>query len=142
MTGIFYGVGMNIDELTIGQAKDIASMFPPTILPYTRCESSENLDDFAIGQTVIIRTYSAGVWCGILERKAGNEVILKNARRMWFWKCNESISLSGVVNYGIDQNKSKIAPTVEKVWLEAIEIMPVTGEAMKSIMDAPNAKAE
>lgn len=133
---------MNIDELTIGQAKEIASMFPNP-LPLVKGEVMQfALDDFAVGQTVIIRTYSAGVWCGILEKKAGNEVILKNARRMWLWYCAKSISLSGVVNYGINQSKSKIAPAVDNVWLEAIEIMPITGEAMKSIMGAPNAEAE
>lgn len=43
------------------------------------------LDGFAIGQEVIIRTYSAGVWFGRLKEKAGNEVILTEARRMWRW---------------------------------------------------------
>ena len=41
-----------------------------------------NLDNFAIDQEVIIRTYSAGVWFGVLKQKAGNEVILTKARRM------------------------------------------------------------
>lgn len=68
------------------------------------------LDNFAIGNTVIIRTYSSGVWFGVLEKKCKNEVILKDARRMWRWWCRESISLSGVVCYGINQKKSKIAP--------------------------------
>ena len=27
-----------------------------------------SLDDFCIGKCVIIRTFSAGVWCGILDR--------------------------------------------------------------------------
>lgn len=123
---------MDINELTIGQAKELAGMFA----------QAQHLDNFAIGETVIIRTYSAGVWCGILEQKAGNEVILKNARRMWRWWCKQSISLSGVVAYGINQGKSKIAPPVDKVWLEAIEIMPITGDAAKSIMEAPYAEAE
>lgn len=123
---------MDINELTIGQAKELAGMFA----------QAQHLDNFGIGEIVIIRTYSAGVWCGILEQKAGNEVILKNARRMWRWWCKQSISLSGVVAYGINQDKSKIAPPVDKVWLEAIEIMPITGDAARSVMDAPYAEAE
>lgn len=126
---------MDINELTIGQAKEFAKMFS--------CGSSQTgLDDFAIGQTVIIRTYSAGVWCGTLDKKAGNEVILKNARRMWRWQCAKAISLSGIVAYGIDQGRSKIAPPVDSVWLEAIEIMPITGLSAVSIMGAPYAEAE
>lgn len=126
---------MDISELTIGQAKEIASMFS--------CKSITNsIDDFAHGRTVIIRTYAAGVWCGILDKKAGNEVILKNARRMWRWWCNKSISLSGVAVHGINRSKSRIAPPVDEVWLEAIEIIPVTGDPAESIMGAPNAEAE
>lgn len=123
---------MNINDLTIGQAKELAAMFG----------STSGINDFAIGQTVIIRTYSAGVWCGTLKRKAGNEVILTNARRMWQWWCQKSISLSGVVKYGIRQDKSRIAPAIDGVWLEAIEILPVTGEPARSIMEAPDAVAE
>lgn len=102
----------------------------------------DGLDSFAIEQTVIIRTVSAGVWCGTLAQKAGHEVILHNARRMWRWWCKESISLSGVVQYGIQQDKSKIAAPVEQVWLEAIEILPIKGEAAQTIMEAPIVQAE
>lgn len=119
---------IDVNTLTIGQAKKIAAMFQQCATPLYAREAATDLDDFAIGKTVIIRTYSAGVWCGTLDRKAGNEVILKDARRMWYWKCKDSISLSGVVKYGIEQKQSKIAPPVEYVWLEAIEIMPIEGD--------------
>lgn len=127
---------MNIDDLTIGQARELAGIFGGQHV------AVPNLDDFAIGKHVIIRTYSAGVWCGLLEKKAGDEVILRNARRMWRWWCAKSISLSGIVNYGINQAKSRIAPPVGAVWLEAIEIMPIAGIPLKSIMEAPHAEAE
>ena len=94
---------------------------------------ADQIEAFAIGQEVIVRTYSAGVWFGLLKQKAGNEVILKDARRLWRWWCKESISLSGVVRHGINQDKSRIAGAVGFVWLEAIEIMPITGEAADSI---------
>lgn len=132
---------MNIDELTIGEARKITSMFSQQLEPCATQRVQSNLDDFAIGQTVIIRTYSAGVWFGELDKKAGNEVILKNARRMWQWKCAESISLSGIVKYGIDRSGSRIAPAIDAVWLQAIEIMPITGKAAQSIAEAENAEA-
>ena len=94
------------------------------------------LNSFTIGQEVIIRTYSAGVWFGRLEQKSGNEVILTEARRMWRWWCKESISLSGVVRHGIDQDKSRIAGAVNSVWLEAIEIIPISGKPAESIRTA------
>ncbi|EEC0293648.1 hypothetical protein YV76_000988 [Salmonella enterica subsp. enterica] len=95
-----------------------------------------------IGKVVIIRTHRAGVWFGILSEKSGNEVILAAARRMWRWWAAESISLSAVSVHGINREKSKIAGPVDSVWLEAIEIIPVTDAAFESINGAPHAKAE
>ena len=94
-----------------------------------------------IGKKVIIRTYSAGVWFGLLEQKSGNEVILRNARRMWRWQTKQSISLSSVAVYGIDEPNSKIAVKVDSVWLEAIEIIPCTDESITSIEGAKDVKS-
>ena len=94
------------------------------------------LNSFVIGQEVIIRTYSAGVWFGRLKEKSGNEVILTEARRMWRWWAKESISLSGVALHGIKQEKSRIAGAVESVWLQSIEIIPISGKAAESIRTA------
>ena len=109
--------------------KEIAELFG--MMKNTAAKSG--LDGFAIGQEVIIRTYSAGVWFGRLKEKAGDEVILTEARRMWRWWAKESISLSGVALYGIKQEKSRIAGAVESVWLQAIEIVPISGKAAESI---------
>ena len=99
------------------------------------------LDSF-IGQEVLIRTYSAGVWFGLLKEKAGKEVILTEARRMWRWWAAESLSLSGVALHGIKQDKSRIAGAVESVWLEAIEIIPISGTAADSIRTAQEAEQD
>ena len=98
--------------------------------------AESGLNSFVIGQEVIIRTYSAGVWFGRLKQKSGNEVILTEARRMWRWWAKESISLSGVTLHGIKQENSRIAGAVESVWLQAIEIIPISGKAAESIRTA------
>ncbi len=103
------------------------------LLAMKNTAAESGLNSFAIGQEVIIRTYSAGVWFGRLKQKSGGEVILTGARRMWRWWANESISLSGVALYGINQEKSRIAGAVESVWLQAIEIIPISGTAAESI---------
>lgn len=128
---------MNIEDLTIGQAKKLSQMF-------SKCESKENYSpcNGMIGKKVIIRTAYAGVHFGTLAEKDGAEVILSRARRMWQWKSAKSISLSGCANYGIDQSGSKIAPEVESIWLEAIEIIPCTQNAIDSIEEAKDAKAQ
>lgn len=105
-------------------------------LPPATVTEAKGINDYAIGKEVIIRTYSAGVWFGVLSQKAGNEVILTKARRMYQWWAKESISLSGVARHGIKQEESKICGEVDSVWLEAIEIIPVTGNAADSIRAA------
>ena len=106
------------------------------LLAMKNTAAKSGLDGFAIGQEVIIRTYAAGVWFGRLKEKSGNEVILTEARRMWRWWAKESISLSGVALYGIKQEKSRIAGAVDSVWLQAIEIIPISGTAAESIRTA------
>jgi len=49
---------INIDDLTLGQLKEIQSL---------NKNSESNSLDCQIGEKVIIRTYSAGVWIKSLE---------------------------------------------------------------------------
>ena len=126
---------MNIKDLTIGQAKELAAMFGD------KSTESTGLNCMT-GKKVIIRTYSAGVWFGELGQKDRNEVILLNARRMWTWWVKEGISLSSVAVHGIKKDQSKIAEAVDSVWIEAIEIIPCSDSAITNIESAPNAKAQ
>jgi hypothetical protein len=68
---------MSIDNLTIGQFKELSALLQPG----AQAQAPADLQ-FGIGKKVIIRTYSAGVWFGLLTQKAGNEVILHGARRL------------------------------------------------------------
>lgn len=126
----------NIDNLTYGELKQISALFGQQ-----QPAAAQTLNGM-IGKKVIVRTYSAGVWFGELDEKAGNEVIVKNARRMWRWFAEESISLSAVALHGIKIDKSKITEAVPSVWLEAIELIPASEKAIESIEGAPNVKAE
>ena len=128
---------MNIEDLTYGEMKKINNLFNSN----ANATTQDSLD-FGIGDKVIIRTYSAGVWFGTLHEKQKGEVILKNARRMWRWTAAESISLSGVAKYGIKQDGSKICPPVAGVWLEAIEILELTAIAINSIEGAKDVLPE
>ena len=127
---------MNIDELTIGEAKKLAEMFGNQV------NDGNKGIVCGIGEKVIVRTYSAGVWFGTLREKAGNEVILANARRMWRWFANDGICLSSCAEDGINQDKSKICRPVGSVWLKAIEIIPCSPKSITSIEEAKNAVPE
>jgi hypothetical protein len=41
---------------------------------------------------VIVRTYSAGVFAGTIESRNGKEVVMRNARRLWYWDGASSLS--------------------------------------------------
>ena len=41
---------------------------------------------------VIVRTHSAGVFAGNLLSRKGKEVVLTNARRLWYWIGAASLS--------------------------------------------------
>lgn len=124
---------MNINNLTLAQIQEIQAMLGN--------QPQGGLNGM-IGKKVIIRTYSAGVWFGVLEQKAGNEVILKKARRMWQWWAEKGISLSACALYGVKHDQSKIIEPLESVWLEAIEIIPCTDVAIESLETAPHVEAE
>ena len=138
---------MTIQDLTIKEAKQKLQEYKELQELFNiqqeelKTKSSDGLS-CQIGEKVIIRTYSAGVWFGTLEQKSGNEVILKDARRMYQWWAAKSISLSGVAVYGIKQESSKICPAISKQWLEAIEIISLTDIAIKSIEEAKDVEVD
>ena len=86
---------------------------------------------------VIVRTYSAGVFAGYIKSRKGQEVILLNARRLWYWV--GAASLSQLANDGVSKpSDCKFPAEVESVeLLQAIEILPVTEKAKQSIAGVP-----
>ena len=90
---------------------------------------------------VIVRTYSAGVFAGYLESRTGQEVVMTEARRLWYW--NGAASLSQLANDGVSQPQDcKFPAPVSRVeLLQAIEILDVTDKAKKIIQDVPEWKA-
>ena len=130
---------MNIDNLTLGQIKQIQALLGNASTPSTQSQDGLNA---MLGKKVIIRTYYAGVWFGRLKEKSGDEVILTEARRMWKWWAKKGISLSACALYGVKHDGSKIVEPVESVWLQAIEIITCTDIAIKTIEDAPHVKSE
>lgn len=131
---------MNIDDLTLGQLKEVLAFAPA--LAGQAAQTSEHGLSSMIGQKVIIRTYSAGCWFGTLSEKSGSEVVITEARRMWRWKAAEGISLSGCALHGVCHSSSKIVEPVSKQWLDAIEITPCTEKAILSLEGAPNVQAQ
>lgn len=89
---------------------------------------------------VIVRTYSAGVFAGYLKAKKGMEVTLSDAIRIWGWE--GAASLSQLAMEGVKKpHECKFAMPVNQVELmQAIEILRVTEQAKKNILDVPSWK--
>lgn len=85
----------------------------------------------------IVRTYSAGVFAGYIESRNGKEVVMRNARRLWQWDGAASLSQLAVDGVAAPQN-CKFPCEVDMITLtEAIEIIPATAKAQKSIAGVP-----
>lgn len=93
-----------------------------------------------IGKKVIVRADRAGVFYGILTRKEGSEVQLKNARKLFYWSgasAVEQIALEGVKNPA----DCKFTVICEEITVNNyIQIITCTEEAIKSIEDVKSWK--
>jgi hypothetical protein len=85
-----------------------------------------------VGLYVIVRTYSAGAWAGVLVSRDGKEVELTEARRLWRWE--GAASLSQMALTGPTKSAGcKFPAPVNVILTEAIEIMPATDTARAAI---------
>ena len=108
---------MNLDDLTIGEAKKLAATFGAAA-PHPM-----------VGRRCVIRTYSAGVHIGtVVSVTNGMEVHLKDGLRLWSWSDkSQCLSLSAVAAKGI--KGGRLNRTAEVYLTNAIEFIPITPEA-------------
>ena len=85
------------------------------------------------GKKVIVRGDRSGVFFGTLTEKDGQEVKLEKCRRLWYWDGAASISQLAVDGTSNPEG-CKFTVTVDEIEiLDAIEIIPCTAKAIKSI---------
>ena len=82
---------------------------------------------------VIVRCDRAGVFAGVLKERNGREVTLTKCRRLWFWDGAASISQLAVDGTSKPSGCKFTVVVDEILLLEAIEIIPCTEKAQKSI---------
>ena len=81
----------------------------------------------------IVRAQATGVFAGYIEKREGREVIMRNARRLWYWSGAASLSQMAMEGTS-DPVSCKFPQTVNRVEiLDAIEILDVTSKAKSSI---------
>jgi hypothetical protein len=81
----------------------------------------------------IIRSYSSGVFMGVVESRNGKEGIIRDARRLWYW--DGAATLSQLAEKGTSKPaKCKFPCAVARLELtEIIEVIDITPEAKNSI---------
>lgn len=82
---------------------------------------------------VIVRTYNAGVFAGNLVSIKGKQVVLADARRLWYWDGAASLSQLAVTGTSKPENCKFPEAVKEVVLMEAIELLLCTPEGSKSI---------
>lgn len=113
---------INIDGEEYIRKADIPDAFEP----------AERLDDM---EYCMVRTYSAGVFAGYVEKREGKEVTLRHARRIWSWDGAASLSQLAIDGTSKPEN-CKFPCEVDKVILtEAIEIISISEKAKESIAE-------
>ena len=92
---------------------------------------------FQMSNYVIVRTFSAGVFAGYMESRNGREVVLTNARRLWYWAGAASLSQMAMTGT-TSPAECKFPVAVDRVLLlEAIEILDCSEAAKLSIEGVP-----
>ena len=90
-----------------------------------------------LGDYVIVRTYSAGVFAGELKKRTGQETVLNNARRIWKWAGAASLSQLAIDGTNAPNDCKFPQAVSEVVLLQTIEILAVSAKAKKSIQAVP-----
>lgn len=121
---------MNIDNLTFGELKQIASLFSNQPAQTQTASIGNQL----VGKYCIARCYSAGVHAGTVESVDGENVILRDSVRLWSWKATNGVALSSVAQNGIDRDKCKIDANNPVIYITGVcELIPCSDKAKESI---------
>lgn len=126
---------MNIDELTIGQARELVSIF---------ADSGKGFYANYIGKYVIVRSRNEGVNAGYVVDADSTGVVLKDARRMWrhrpLNKSDQVMWYESCANHGLSTDGySRLSePVTEKAIVENYSITVCSENAAISIQSYKN----
>ena len=92
-----------------------------------------------MSQHVIVRSYSAGVFAGVLvsvtQSGVGRQrVVLDKSRRLWKWVARDGVALSGLAVHGARVSECKIDAAVDGHTIDdVIEIIPTSTVAQETL---------
>jgi hypothetical protein len=95
------------------------------------------MDELFLGQYVIVRGKSSGVFAGVLEKRSGTEVQLSSSRRLWYWE--GAFTLSALAKNGTSKPESCrfSCELDQQLVLDAVEVLPCDSQAKISFDSVP-----
>lgn len=123
---------MNLNDLTIGQAKELAALFG------SNAPAGAGISQSMIGKYVIVRSRNEGLNAGYVEAADNTGVILKDAKRLWYHKpaVKTEAWYEGVANHGLSKDSKVSAPVTRKIIIEDYSMTECTDIARQSIETA------
>ena len=120
---------MDIESFTLGELKQIAAIMNSQLV---QPQQSDKPHPF-VGKYVIARCYAAGVHAGEVVSVDGENVILKDSRRLWSWKAKDGVALSGVAQNGLKSEGKVDTLNPEIALMGVCELIPCSVKARESI---------
>lgn len=119
---------MNINDLTVGQARELANMFGSA-------PASAGVTAALVGKYVIVRSRNEGINAGVVEMADETGIVLKGARRLWYHKPAVTTEswYEGVANHGLSKDSRVSGVVVRKVIVEDYSATECTETARQSI---------
>lgn len=88
----------------------------------------------------IVRANGAGVFAGNIKERNGNEVIMTDARRLWYWSGASSLSQLAMEGVKRPRDCKFTMPIGEVLLFNVIEILTCTDVAEANIKAVPEWK--
>ena len=120
---------MDIENLTIGEAKRLAALFNGLDCSKPAEQSGNGPEP---GDMVIVRSRDAGVQYGELVGYEGSTVHLSIARQMWSWTAAQGGTLLDCAQHGVSKGKFS-SPCDAVTVIGACAIIATTKAAQKSL---------
>lgn len=90
-----------------------------------------------VGEKCMVRSNSAGVFAGTIVEREGKEVLLRDARRIYYWSGAATLSQLSVEGTKNPSGCKFPCPVQEVLLTEVIEIIPMSERAIESIDGVP-----
>lgn len=120
---------MNINELTIGQAKELAAMFG------NQTQTTSSIAQHAVGKKVIVRSRNEGVNFGEVVMADETGIVLKNVRRLfWMEKAADGgCWYEAISKEGLGKGSKVSTKVPEKIIIENYSVTVCNAIAIASI---------